>query len=175
MKVNTSGGRRSGRALRWLVPLTVCALALGNPLSAVADNISNKLDTSVDAVAEVMSLNKGGPLGTTQLWIDPTGGDGKSGCNLTGQTALVVSVVSSNPSVATGAPSQVTFDSCGDLRPLTVTPVGVGSTTISLVQQSNNTGGSFNLAPATFTVNVAGPANAAPTVTVDGVTAGADY
>ena len=173
MKVNSSGRRGGRRALRWLVPLTVGALALGGPMSAFADNVSNKLDTTVDATAEVMSLNKGGPVGTTQLWVDPTGGDGKSGCNLTGQTTLVVSVVSSNPTVATAAPSQVTFGSCGDLVPLTVTQVGVGSATISLTQQSNNTEGTFDLAPATFTVNVAGPANSAPTVTVDGVTAGA--
>jgi hypothetical protein len=79
--------------------------------------------------------------------------------------------------VATVSPSSVTFNACGDLKTLTVTPQSVGSATISLTQTANSTDGTFNLAPATFTVNVsaAAPANTAPKVTVDGVTGGASY
>ena len=40
--------------------------------------------------------------------------------------------------------------------------MAAGSATISVSQTSNTTGGTFNLAPATFTVNVAPPANTAP-------------
>jgi hypothetical protein len=150
-------------------------LALVLPLAAVADDISNTLDASIDAVAETMPLNAGGANGTTQLYVTPRNGDGKSGCNLTGDTTLVVSVSSSNPGVATVSPSSVTFTSCGDIEMLTVTPVTQGSATISLSQTSNSTGGTFNLAPAAFTVNVAPPANTAPTVSVAGVTGGASY
>ncbi|MGE5690005.1 MAG: PxKF domain-containing protein [Pseudomonadota bacterium] len=144
---------------------------------AYADDIANKLDASVDAVAEVMPLTVGGANGTTQLYVVPANGDGKSGCNLTGSTSLVLSVASSNPSIATVSPSSVTFGSCGDVKTLTVTPVGQGSATISVSQTSNSTSGTFNLAPATFTVNVVAPppTNTAPQVAVGGVTGGASY
>lgn len=147
----------------WVIPLTlVMSLVLGGV--AWADDISNSLDATVDAAAEVMNLTAGGANGTTQLFVVPEGDDGKNGCNLTGHTTLVVSVNSSNTSVATVSPSSITFASCGDTHAVTVTPVGGGSSTVSLTQTSNNTGGTFNLAPATFTVNVAAPtpSNTAP-------------
>ena len=181
---------RSGRAARRadVDPIETTAPDLGSAARrhdrcsfgvgvAGADDISNNLDASIDAVAEVMPLNVGGANGTTQLYVDPTGGDGKSGCNLTGSTTLVVSVASSNTAVATVSPGSVTFTSCGATPTLTVTPVAAGSATISVVQTSNTTAGSFDLAPATFTVNVTSPApaNTAPSVTVSGVTGGESY
>jgi hypothetical protein len=159
---------------RATVLATAALLVLG--VSAVwADDISNNLDASIDAVAEVMALNAGGPNGTTNLYVQPTNGDGKNGCNLTGSTTLVVAVTSSDPGAATVSPTSVTFTSCGDTPTLTITPVGPGSTTVSVSQTSNSTDGTFNLAPATFTVNVAAPTNSAPSVTVDGVTGAAEY
>jgi hypothetical protein len=143
----------------------------------LADDISNNLDGTVDAAAEVMPLNAGGANGTTQLFVVPQNGDDKNGCNLTGSTTLGVSISSSNPSVATVSPATATFTSCGDTKTLTITPLGQGSATISVAQTSNNTGASFDFAPATFTVNVTAPppANTAPTVAVAGVTGGASY
>jgi len=64
---------------------------------------------------------------------------------LTGSTTLVVSVSSSNTSVATVSPSSVTFDSCGATATLTVTPHNSGAANISLSQTSNSSGGSFVL------------------------------
>ncbi len=143
---------------------------------AYADDIYNNLDGSIDAVAEVMPLNVGTD-GTTKLYVDQTNGDGKSGCNFQSDESLVLAVSSSDTAVATVSPSSLTFSSCGDIKTLTVTPVAVGSTTISVSQTRNNTGDSFNLAPATFTVNVSAPApsNTAPQVLVAGVTGGASY
>lgn len=152
--------------------------AMSMPWSAFADDISNNLDATIDTVAEVMPLNMGGANGTTQLYVTPRNEDfGKNGCNLTGSTTLVLSVSSSNTAVATVSPSSVTFAACGDTKTLTVTPVAQGSATISVAQTSNNTGGTFNLAPATFTVNVVppAPANTAPQVSVAGVIGGASY
>ncbi|MEO5316120.1 PxKF domain-containing protein [Pseudarthrobacter sp. CC12] len=144
---------------------------------AFADDIYNTLDTSIDSTAEVMPLNAGGANGTTTLAVREQNADGKQGCNLTGQTTLTLNVSSSNPAVATVSPSRVTFDSCGALRTLTITPVGAGSATVSASQVSNNSGGTFNLAPATFTVNVAAPApsNTAPVLNITGVTNGGSY
>ncbi len=121
---------------------------------------------TIDATVGGMSLVTGGNSGSVSYTVIPQSGDGKNGCNLTGATTEVVSVVSSNPSVATINASQITFTSCSTFGPFAVTPLSTGSTTISLSQQSNSTAGSFNLSPATFTVTVAPPPNTAPTITV---------
>ncbi|MGH3101261.1 MAG: hypothetical protein ACRDPU_09730, partial [Thermoleophilia bacterium] len=94
------------------------ALALG--AVARADDISNTIDPTVDAIAEVMPLNVGGSSGATNLIVVQRNGDGKNGCNLTGQTTLVVSISSSNTAVATVSPSSATFTSCGTQPLLTV-------------------------------------------------------
>ena len=142
---------------------------------AYADDISNTLDASIDADFEAMALNVGGGTGSTTLIVTPRNGDGKNGCNLTGSTTLGVSVASSNTSVATVSPTSVSFGSCGDEKTITVTPVATGTANVTLSQTSNNTGGTFNFAPATFTVNVAPPPNTAPVVQVTGVTHGGSY
>ena len=142
---------------------------------AYADDISNTLDASVDANFEAMALNVGGGTGSTTLIVTPRNGDGKNGCNLTGSTTLGVSVASSNTSVATVSPTSLTFGSCGDEKTITVTPVATGTANVTLSQTSNNTGGTFNFAPATFTVTVAPPPNTAPVVQVTGVTHGGSY
>ncbi|OFI36754.1 hypothetical protein BIU82_11780 [Arthrobacter sp. SW1] len=145
--------------------------------AAGADVIYNNLDGTVDAVAEVMPLNAGGPTGGTVLAVQPANGDGKQGCNLTGSNVLELSISSSQPSVATVSPGTVLFTSCSDTKQLTVTPLSNGSTTISASVVSNTSGGSFNLGPATFQADVTtpAPANTAPTLTITGVTAGAAY
>jgi hypothetical protein len=162
------------RRRRTVVASTAIAAVMVTAVAS-ADIIRNTVDDSVDAVAEEMPLTLGGANGTTKLLVVPAGGDGKPGCNLTGSTTLVVSVTSSNPAVATVTPSSVTFGSCGEEKTLTVTPVATGTATISVSQTSNNTGGTFNFAPATFTVKVAPPPNTAPTISVAGVSGGTSY
>ncbi|MFW5473105.1 PxKF domain-containing protein [Knoellia sp. CPCC 206450] len=156
--------------------IAALTLALG-AASATADDVVNDLDATIDPAAEVMPLTVGGADGTTTLSIVERNGDGKNGCNLTGQTVLTVSVTSSDPSKATVSPSSVTFTSCGATREVTVHAVAEGSSTVTLVAKSNTTGGSFDLAPATFRVDVsaATPTNTAPTVEVTGVTSGTAY
>ena len=41
---------------------------------AMADGISNSLDSSLDAAAESMTLTAGGSKGATQLYLDPNDG-----------------------------------------------------------------------------------------------------
>lgn len=130
---------------------------------------------TIDATVGGMSLVTGGNSGSVSYTVIPQGSDGKNGCNLTGNTTEVVGISSSNPSVATINASQITFASCGTVGPFAVTPLSAGSTTISLIQQSNTTAGTFNLSPAIFTVTVAPPANTAPTVSVTGVASGTSY
>ncbi len=97
-------------------------------------------------------------------------GDGKNGCNLTGSTTLTVSSPRPTPAVATVSPVLGHFHRCGATKTLTVTPISVGhGDDLCRRADANTTGGTFNLAPAPFTVNVAPPANTAPTVAVGGV------
>jgi hypothetical protein len=158
-----------------VAPATDGSRMAPTPQGPSKDDISNNLDATLDATAEIMPLTVGGSNGSTTLAVTPRNGDGKNGCNLTSSTTLVVSIASSDPTVATVSPSSATFTACGDTRTLTITPVAAGSTTITFTQTSNNTGGTFNLAPATFTVNVSPPPNTAPTLTVGGVTMGGSY
>ncbi|GAA2731334.1 hypothetical protein GCM10009867_04730 [Pedococcus aerophilus] len=144
---------------------------------AWADDIVNNLDATIDSAAEVMSLTVGGASGSTVLRVVTTDSDGKNGCNLTGQTTATFTVRSSSPAVATVSPSTVTFTTCGETKALTLSAVAAGSTSVSLVQTQNNSQGTFNVAPATFTVNVASaaPSNTAPTVNVVGAVSGQHY
>jgi hypothetical protein len=167
--------KKNGFGWSALVGAAVVGVVFAIAGAAFADDISNNLDASVDAVAEVMPLNVGGANGTTNLYVVERNGDGKNGCNLTGATTLVVAVASSNTSVATVSPSSVTLTSCGATPTLTVTPHNQGSATVTVNQTSNSTGATFNFAPATFTVNVAPPPNTPPQVVVAGVTGGASY
>lgn len=152
-------------------PTTPSTAITLTPRGPSFDDIANTVDATIDATIESMALQVGGPAGSTTLIVQPRNGDGDNGCNFQGTTeALTVSVASSNVAVATVSPASVTFTSCSDTKTLTVTPVAQGTAAISLTQTANNTGGTFNLAPATFTVNVtaATPTNTAPTANVGG-------
>ncbi|MFX1821967.1 PxKF domain-containing protein [Pseudarthrobacter sp. CC4] len=176
----TAAGDRSllGRTgTRVAAAVAAAGLVLAGGGVAWADAIYNNLDATFDTEAEVMPLNVGGLSGSTTLAVDPENNDGKNGCNLTSQSTVTLQLASSNTSVATVSPATVTFNSCGATRALTINPVGSGSATVSATVVTNTTGGAFNLAPATFTVNVTAPApsNTAPVLSVSGVTLGSSY
>lgn len=127
--------------------------------AALADEIYNNLDTSIDATLEVMNIAVGG-TGATSFKIHPTTGDGDSGCNFGAGESATFNVLSSAPGVATVSPGSVTFTGpgCSDSPTVTVTGIAAGSATISLsAPTSNTTGGTFTVAPAAFTVNVTAP------------------
>ncbi|WP_225755191.1 S-layer family protein [Actinotalea sp. Marseille-Q4924] len=122
---------------------------------ALADDIFNTLDGTIDAAAESMTLVAGGSSGSTSLGVIQRGEDGKPGCNFTGQTSVVVALHSSNADVATVQPSSVTFASCNATVPITVSPGKAGTSTITASVTSNTTGGDFNVDPVRFVVTVA--------------------
>ena len=161
-----------------------CAVLLAIPAIALADIVANNLDATVDTVAEQMPLQVGGPNGTTKLYVinqNTNQGDTNNSCNLNGTNNLQVDVTSSNPAVATVSPSSATLEECTTAAngvTLTVSPVAAGSTTITVARKAGTTGtasGTFDFAPATFTVNVTPPPNTPPQVSVQGVTGGASY
>src|SRR5215208_685880 len=161
-----------------------CAVLLAVPAIALADIVANDLDATVDNTAEVMALEEGGANGTSKLYVinQNTGqGDTNNACNLAGSSNLQLDVTSSNLGVATVSPASVTIDDCTTAllgKTITVTPVSAGSTTISVARKAgtdSSAPGTFNLEPATFTVNVTPPPNEPPEVSVSGVTGGASY
>lgn len=176
-----AGSRVPGVGRRRLaIACAVAAASVTATTVAVADQVFNTLDGSVDALAEQMPLNVGGPDGATTFAITPQdAGDAKSGCNFGGGGTMSANVSSSNTLVATASASTVTFsgNGCGLTAGLSIHPVAAGTTTITLSQGSiNNTGGTFNFAAATFVVTVTGgTTNAAPGMTISGVTNGASY
>jgi hypothetical protein len=131
-------------------------------LSAQADTIYNTLDTTVDSQLEVMNLAFPGANGTTnlQLQIDGHKAGDHPGCNLNGSPHFVqLAPASSNSAVATAAfTGSDRFTSCSDVLPVSVTPLLVGTTTISFTivdsNLSNDPHLNFNLSQASFTVNV---------------------
>ena len=166
--------RRRGR-LGFVVGTVLAVLML--TAVAYADTVANNLDTTIDATAETMNLTVGGAPQTTVIYVQPvTGGDGETGCNLKNDASLKVNVSSLNPARATVSPSQVTLDDCGQSngKTITVTPVSAGSATITFSQAAftgSNPQGTFVYNTATFTANVAAPADGtAPTgsVSIDG-------
>jgi hypothetical protein len=150
------------------------ALSLIGGGIALADNVVNKLDTSIDPAFETMTLTAGGATGSTGIYIQPTQDTGETAaqCNVGGSNPdLKVAVASSNTSVAT-VTSSVTFSNCGDTntarRTITVTPVSAGTANITFAKASENTNTkTFDFTTAQFTVQVnAAPVTAvAPTVT----------
>jgi hypothetical protein len=139
-----------------------CAVLLAIPAIVLADDIANNLDGSIDADVETTSVNTGSTK-TVGYLVQPTK-DVENGCNFQGTTEkLVANVTSSDTAVATVSPTQVTFDSCGSTPSVTVTGVSAGTADITLTQASNNTGGEFNFATATFKVTVTNPTPPADT------------
>lgn len=140
-------------------------MLLAIPAIALADDVTNNLDGSVDTTLESMNLTVGGPNGTTTIYVEPTGtgntpADGKSGCNLTGSTTLTVSAASNDTDVATVSPSSTTLTGCGvaNGKSITVTPVATGTATITVSGPGSITVGSETRTfdyKANFTVNVA--------------------
>jgi hypothetical protein len=160
------------------------AVAAGSLLLAsagvvYADDIYNTAEEeiSIDSDAEVMPLNVG-VNGTTKLQIQPKKDDGENGCNVKNDYSVTLNLFSSDPSVATVSPSSVLILDCeAPGVSLTIAPLKTGSTTITASVATNNSPGTFNLAPATFTVNVTAPvpSNAAPVLSITGVENGGSY
>ncbi|MEA3552672.1 PxKF domain-containing protein [Pseudarthrobacter sp. C1] len=176
----TAAGDRSllGRTgTRVAAAVAAAGLVLAGGGVAWADAIANRLDTTVDTVAEAMTLNLGGSNGTTQLYVVKLPDYGTNGCTIQGGEAISLSLVSSDPDVATVSPATATFGSCGAETTLTVTPKGLGTTNIVATPGTNTTGEPYDVTPVNFGVTVVAPApsNTAPVLTMSGVTPGTSY
>jgi hypothetical protein len=155
--------------------LAVISAMLSTSL-ALADQMINKIDGTIDAEYEVLSMNTGGPDAYVNLYFVPQDGDGRDGCNFHGATQLAVHVTSSNTSVATINQAFIDYGiNCNYVTSVKIHAVSTGIAYITLQQTYNDTGGTFDLTTADFTVNVVPPPNTPPGVSVTGVTGGAIY
>jgi hypothetical protein len=162
--------RRSLRRALLTSMLVAMPLATFTSL-ALADDIYNTLDEVVNASPETMNIPLGQTSGTS-FKVNVKGGDG---CDIASGKLVRFNIQSSNASVATVSPSQITFDNdCTDAPAVTVSGLAIGSSSITLVQAENTTGKSFNVDTARFTVNVTST-NTKPSVALNGVTSGASY
>ncbi len=175
----TAGDRSLLRRTSTRVAAVVAAgtLVVAGGGVAYADAIANRLDTTVDTVAEAMTLNLGGLNGTTRLYVVKLPDYGTNGCTIQGSEAISLGLVSSDPAVATVSPATATFRSCGEEITVTVTPKGLGTTNIVAAPGANTTGEPYDVTPVNFGVTVVAPApsNTAPIVNISGVTPGSLY
>jgi PKD domain/Thrombospondin type 3 repeat len=155
--------RRRGRIS--LVLGTVAA-ALAIVAAAYADDVANNVDSSVDATLETMNLTVGGSDGSVQFHLSPTNTDAKNGCNLIGAgSQLVLGIASSNTSVATLNASSVSITACDPTLSSAIAVHAVGSgtanVTVTFTSVTTSSGATsavdYNLAPASFAVNVTAP------------------
>ena len=143
--------------LGWLV---VAATAL----PASADVATNTLDTSPDRTLEQMSLQAGGPDGATAIVVLPQSGDGDPLCNIDPGETLTLSVISTNPTVATTSPAQISFTACDVPQPVTVHGVAGGTAEISVGIAFNDTGPGLYQNAANFAAVVSPPDPGAPSL-----------
>ncbi len=151
--------RNSHRVLLLCSLIFVGTFALAGMV--LADVVTNRVDSSIDNERETLDLVVGGPSEDVAFRVvaEPLSVDGDAGCNFEDDVAgdrLEVGVNSSNPEVASLNRSAIAFNDCGvpGEKILRITPLAAGTTNISFSSEFNNTGGSFDLLPARFTVSV---------------------
>jgi hypothetical protein len=139
---------------------------------ALADQVVNTIDTTVDPALETVTITAGGstPVGfyiKTENNIPP--GD-ENGCNATGSAPATVTL--SIPSEVTASATSLTFTGCGPENKIDVTfsSSTAGNYTVSVASVTGGRSGSrWETAPAAFTLIVTAPADTTPPVIIPSV------
>jgi hypothetical protein len=137
------------------------AFLIGSALPVLADTIYDTIDNTIDATHEQMNLTFPGSPGSTTLKIQVNGHPDHPGCNIQGGSHYVGLVASTSPAgvvdIAWGGGDAI-FNACTDTLTVIVTPLAVGTTTVSFAIDEANTSNdphlTFSLAQATFDVTV---------------------
>lgn len=157
--------------MRFLAPVAAvaaAALTVITATSAVADIVTNDLDSSVDSEMELVTLQYddsgspgiAGPSKSTMLSIVIEGKDAGDhpGCNIQGGSHYLVLEPAYDTSVVDVALSNSgRFSSCDDTVVATVTPKKVGDTDVTFTGMSRENGdprSDFRYEPAAFKVVV---------------------
>jgi hypothetical protein len=120
------------------------------------DNVTN----NVTGTPPTATITAGGSV-TVNYKIVATGGDGQPGCNAADGTPATVTP--NVPSGVTKSPDSLTFTACGVNQPVVFSSSTPGTYTIT-VSVSDTGPGSYNTAPATFTLQVNPPPDSTPPV-----------
>jgi hypothetical protein len=131
---------------------------------AIADQVSNNLDNTVDATLEVATITAGGSV-SVGFYVQVSKNDPKGdvdGCNATGNNPATLTFINL-PSGVTVSPSSVTFTGCGtsNVQYVSFSSSIPGTYTIdsdNFSMSGGKTGSLWNLDPAAFTLQVNTPA-----------------
>jgi hypothetical protein len=145
----------------------ILAVAVSGILSigvAIADQVSNNLDNTVDATLEVATITAGGSV-SVGFYVQVSKNDPKGdvdGCNATGNNPATLTFINL-PSGVTVSPSSVTFTGCGtsNVQYVSFSSSIPGTYTIdsnNFSMSGGKTGSLWNLDPAAFTLQVNTPA-----------------
>ncbi len=146
------------RGFWWRVVSLALVLALAVPWGVWADVVVNDLDTTIDPAKESVTIASGGSV-SVGFYVQPQDpNDPVNGCNATGAAPAVLTITP--PTGVSVSPSTLTFTSCGTTLSTTFSSSTAGSYDITGFSLSGGkSGGTFNTAPAQFTLNVAAPAD----------------
>jgi len=129
--------------------------------AALADTVYNTLDNTIDATHEQMNLVVPGPAGSTTLKIEVQGHPDHPGCNIQGGSQYIgLAASTSTPGIVdvTWANDDSVFNDCTETLTVIVTPLAVGTTTVSFAEDASKTSRdphlTFSLGESTFDVNV---------------------
>ena len=142
------------RGFWWRVVSLALVLALAVPWGVWADVVVNDLDTTIDPAKESVTIASGGSV-SVGFYVQPQDpNDPVNGCNATGAAPAVLTITP--PTGVSVSPSTLTFTSCGTTLSTTFSSSTAGSYDITGFSLSGGkSGGTFNTAPAQFTLNVA--------------------
>jgi hypothetical protein len=160
--------RMSGKPILWLGAVFALALVVALPLAALADQVVNNLDNTVDATLETATITAGGPGVSVGYYIKteqniPQGD--LNGCNATGNQPATVTL--SVPPNVTASSTSLVFTECGATENVKFSSSKPGSYNISVASVTGGKPGSlWETAPAAFTlvVNAAPPSDTTPPV-----------
>jgi len=145
--------------LRFILIATLAVMCL--MASALADTVYNTIDNTIDATHELMNLTFPGTAGSTTLKIQVDGHPDHPGCNIQGGAHYVgLTASTSNAGIVdvSWLNGDAIFNDCLETLTVVVTPLAVGSTTVSFAIDQANTSNdphlTFSLAEATFDVVV---------------------
>jgi hypothetical protein len=143
------------------VTLIACLAMAVFATSAMADTIYDTLDGTIDSTHELMNLTYPGAAGSTTIELQIDGRPDHPGCNIQGGAHWISLIASTSPAGIADiswANGDSTFDSCDEILTVIVTPLAVGSTTVTFAEDDSNTNGdphiTWSFAEATFDVNV---------------------
>ncbi|MBW9111043.1 HYR domain-containing protein [Microbacterium trichothecenolyticum] len=164
---------RRWRAPRALAVVVASALAVfAIPGVAHADIVTN---TVTAAGENVMFAGDTTSIGYVITNVNINGGDTQNSCNPASDGSSATLTVNV-PAGVTVTPASQVYSACGTARYFEFGSNTVGTYSITVTVSDTGTG-TYNTAPAAFTLTVKAPVvvNTAPTVAVTGVTNGASY